>query len=148
MNDNRNSAPVLLEAEGICKYFGGLKAVENVDMQVREGDIFGIIGPNGAGKTSFFNMCTGVFPPTKGKIRINGEDVTGLKPEMIARKRVARTFQNIQLFKFLSVLENVKVGCHINTASGLFDAIVKNRRYRPRKCKRKNAAEKFWRKSA
>ncbi|MBQ6594204.1 MAG: ABC transporter ATP-binding protein [Clostridia bacterium] len=130
MQTDRNEAPVLLEAKGICKYFGGLKAVENVDMQVRKGDIFGIIGPNGAGKTTFFNMCTGVYPPTKGKIYKSGEDITGLKPERVARKRIARTFQNIQLFKFMTVLENVKIGCHINTTVNVFDAILKDGKYR------------------
>ncbi|MFH1513053.1 MAG: ATP-binding cassette domain-containing protein, partial [Bacillota bacterium] len=71
---NANAAAVLLEARGISKYFGGIKAVDNIDMQIREGDIFGIIGPNGAGKTTFFNMCTGIFVPTKGKIFFCGEN--------------------------------------------------------------------------
>lgn len=75
----------VLESKGLCKYFGGLKAVDNVDMKVMPGDIFGIIGPNGAGKTTFFNMCTGMYTPTKGNVYLLGEDVTGFSAEKIAR---------------------------------------------------------------
>ena len=120
----------LLEARGICKYFGGLKAVENVDMTIRQGDIFGIIGPNGAGKTTFFNICTGIYAPTKGQILFCGEDITAKSAETVAQKRIARTFQNLQLFKFMTVLENVKIGCHIKTRTNLFDAIVHTKTYR------------------
>ena len=120
----------LLEADGICKYFGGLKAVDNVDMKIYTGDIFGIIGPNGAGKTTFFNICTGIFPPTKGKIFFDGEDITALSPEQVAQKRIARTFQNLQLFKFMTVLENVKIGCHIQTKSNMLDAVLHTRTFK------------------
>ncbi len=120
----------LLEAKGVCKYFGGLKAVENVDMKVTAGDIFGIIGPNGAGKTTFFNICTGIYPPTKGKIFFGGEDITGISPEKAAQKRIARTFQNLQLFKFMTVLDNVKIGCHIKTKTNMADAVFHTRAYR------------------
>ena len=126
----RDNRPVLLEAQGVCKYFGGLKAVEDVDMQIREGDIFGIIGPNGAGKTTFFNMCTGMYPVTKGKILFEGHDLTAMNTEEIAEKYIARTFQNIQLFRFMSVLENVKIGCHVKTRTNLADAVLHTRRYR------------------
>lgn len=121
---------VLLRTEGVCKYFAGLKAVEMVDMEVRLGDVFGIIGPNGAGKTTFFNCMTGIYPPTKGDVFFEGEKITRFSPEQIARRRVTRTFQNIQLFKFMSVLDNVKIGCHINTKTNLFDAMLHNGRYR------------------
>ncbi len=127
MTDRRSA---LLRAEGVSKHFGGLKAVEAVSMEVHSGDVFGIIGPNGAGKTTFFNVCTGIFPPTKGDIFMDGERITGLPPERIARKRIARTFQNIQLFKFMSVLDNVKIGCHINTRTNVADAILRDRRFR------------------
>lgn len=127
---NMNGRTPLLEAQGICKYFGGLKAVENVDMKIYAGDIFGIIGPNGAGKTTFFNMCTGNFQPTKGKIFFDGEEITGMSPETVAQKHIARTFQNLQIFKFMTVLENVKIGCHIKTKSNLADAILHTRTYR------------------
>lgn len=130
LEQKQREGTVLLEAKGICKYFGGLKAVEAVDMQIMKGDVFGIIGPNGAGKTTFFNICSGIYPPTAGKIIFNGEDITGLKPDMVSRKRMTRTFQNIQLFKFMTVLENVKIGCHINTKTNLFDAILRDGTYK------------------
>lgn len=123
-------ARVLLEAKGICMYFGGLKAVDNVDMRICEGDVFGIIGPNGAGKTTFFNVCTGIYAPTRGRIFFEGRDITGVTSEKAARLRIARTFQNLQIFKFMSVLDNVKIGCHISTRSHLFDALLHSRRYR------------------
>ncbi len=126
MTDNH----VLLETKGVCKYFAGLKAVESVDMQVRQGDVFGIIGPNGAGKTTFFNCCTGIYPATKGEVYFEGERITQMSPEQIARRGVTRTFQNIQLFKFMSVLDNVKIGCHINTKTGIFGAMLHNKQYR------------------
>ena len=121
---------VLLESKGISKYFGGIKAVDNVDMQICQGDIFGIIGPNGAGKTTFFNMCTGIFVPTKGKIFFCGEDITAMNAALVAKKRIARTFQNLQIFKFMTVLENVKIGCHIKTKSNIADAILHTRTYK------------------
>lgn len=121
---------VVLEAKNVCKYFGGLKAVENVDMKIMKGDVFGIIGPNGAGKTTFFNVCSGIYPPTSGQVIFNGEDISHLRPEQISRKRMTRTFQNIQLFKFMTVLENVKIGCHINTKTNLFDAILRDTTYK------------------
>jgi branched-chain amino acid transport system ATP-binding protein len=124
MSETKKTAQnVVLEGKNISKYFGGLKAVDDVSMEVRQGEIFGIIGPNGAGKTTFFNVCSGLLGPTHGKICFMGEDITGMRPEHIARKGVARTFQNIKLFKYMSVLENVKAGFHIRTGSGVFGAI-------------------------
>ncbi len=121
---------VILEAKEICKYFGGLKAVEKVDMQVEKGDIFGIIGPNGAGKTTFFNICSGIYQPTSGDILFNGESIINQRPEHIAKKGMARTFQNIKLFKNMSVLENIKIGFHNRTKTTMFDAIIRNKKYR------------------
>lgn len=120
----------ILEAVGVSKHFGGLKAVEAVDTKIMKGDIFGIIGPNGAGKTTFFNMCTGIYPMTKGDIYLLGEKITGLAPDQIARKKMARTFQNLQLFKFMSVLDNVKIGCHIQTKSNMMDSILRTKTYK------------------
>lgn len=121
---------VLLESKNISKYYGGIKAVQNVDMTVEEGEIFGIIGPNGAGKTSFFNVCTGNLKPNGGEIWFDGKKITGMRPAQIARLGVARTFQNIQLFNFMSVLENVKIGFHIHEQSNIFDALLHTRRYK------------------
>ena len=120
----------ILSSKGICKYFSGLKAVNHIDMQVQEGEIFGIIGPNGAGKTTFFNVCSGVLPATAGDIYLKGEKITGLRPEEIARKGLGRTFQNIQLFKTMTVWENVRVGCQIHTRKNLWDAVAHTKCYR------------------
>jgi branched-chain amino acid transport system ATP-binding protein len=120
----------ILDARGVCKYFGGLKAVENVSMSIRRGDVFGIIGPNGAGKTTFFNICSGIYTPTKGTVFLDGENITTMHSELIARKGLARTFQNIKLFKHMTVLENVSIGFHINTKTNIIDAVLKDKRYR------------------
>jgi branched-chain amino acid transport system ATP-binding protein len=120
----------ILEAREVCQYFGGLKAVEKVNMKIEEGDIFGVIGPNGAGKTTFFNICSGIFKPTAGEILFLGTPITGMLTEKIARMGMARTFQNIQLFKFMTVLENVKIGFHIRTKTGMGAALLRSRRFR------------------
>jgi branched-chain amino acid transport system ATP-binding protein len=119
-----------MEAKNISKYFGGLKAVDDVDMVVYKGDILGIIGPNGAGKTTFFNVITSIFPPTKGSVYYKGKDISKLPSNKIASMGVARTFQHIQLFRFMSVLENVKVGFHTSTQTGMFDAILHTKTYK------------------
>jgi branched-chain amino acid transport system ATP-binding protein len=100
----------LLETEHITKAFGGLVAVEDVSFQVTPRSIVSIIGPNGAGKTTFFNMLTGLYKPTLGRIRFAGSDVTGTRPDIITKLGVARTFQNIRLFSSMSATENVMVG--------------------------------------
>ena len=120
----------LLEVQHISKHFGGLKATDDISMQVEQGEILGIIGPNGAGKTTFFNLITGTYRLTSGKIMFDGKDVTNYTPEKMAKLGIGRTFQNIKLFKFLSVLENVKVGFHIQTSTGMVDSILHTKRYR------------------
>lgn len=120
----------IIRTEGVCRYFGGLKAVEDVSMQVNSGDIFGIIGPNGAGKTTFFNVCSGIYKPTKGKVIFCGQDISDLSQESISRAGVGRTFQTTQLFQFMSVLENVKIGCHMGTKTKLVDAIFHTKTYK------------------
>jgi branched-chain amino acid transport system ATP-binding protein len=105
---------VLLEAKSVTIRFGGLTAVSNFNLTVREHELVGLIGPNGAGKTTIFNMLTGVYKPTEGNIRIAGEPTTEMKPYEITARGVARTFQNIRLFKELTVLDNVKIGGHIH----------------------------------
>lgn len=120
----------LLRTEHLSIQFGGLKAVNDVNLTVEKGQIYGIIGPNGAGKTTLFNMCSGVYKPTSGNVYLAGEKITDLRPEAICKKGLARTFQTSQLFSYMSVLENVKVGCHVSTGSGFVDAIFHNKRYR------------------
>ncbi|MDT4897783.1 MAG: branched-chain amino acid transport system ATP-binding protein [Acidobacteriota bacterium] len=109
--------------------FGGLVAVNTLDMSVREGEIYGLIGPNGAGKTTIFNLLTGVYEPTEGEIYFQGKRIDGLRPHQIARRGVSRTFQNIRLFPGMSVLENVMTACHIHARQTLADAIFRTPRF-------------------
>jgi branched-chain amino acid transport system ATP-binding protein len=105
----------LLECKGLTKYFGGLKAVEELDFTVEKGQIVGLIGPNGAGKTTVFNTITGKFRPTRGKVIFNGKDITGLKPHTIVGLGLARAFQKTLLFEEMTVLENILVGFHLKS---------------------------------
>ena len=116
------SAP-LLQLEDATIRFGGLVAVNKVSFDLQKGDLFGLIGPNGAGKTTLFNIVTGVYKPTSGDIRLNGKSIAGTPANKIATKGIARTFQNIRLFKSLSVLENVVVGGFLRHKTGLFTAL-------------------------
>jgi branched-chain amino acid transport system ATP-binding protein len=113
--------------ENVSKRFGGLKAVTKLDLKVPEGKILSLIGPNGAGKTTVFNMITGVYPPTEGEISYDGKKLNNLRSSRIISHGIARTFQNIRLFKSMTVLENVQVGLHCRTKSGAVRAILKTR---------------------
>jgi len=113
---------VLLETESLSKSFGGVHAVQEVSFSVRPGQIKGIIGPNGAGKTTLFNLITGVYRPDRGSIRFDGETCAGLAPYQMAERGIARTFQNVELFERMSVLENVMVGRHPRTRAGFISA--------------------------
>ena len=120
----------LLETKNISKHFGGLKAVEQVSLSIEPGQVYGIIGPNGAGKTTFFNVLNGTFAPTAGEVIFKGQPITNLSPATIARLGIARTFQNIKLFKYMTVLDNVKIGFHARTKTGFFDAIFHTPTYK------------------
>ncbi|MEE9256556.1 MAG: branched-chain amino acid ABC transporter ATP-binding protein/permease [bacterium] len=113
----------LLEVKGVTKRFGGLRALSDVSLTVEAGSIWGLIGPNGAGKTTLFNVIAGVFPPTSGRIHFRGRDITRLQPHRRVRAGVARTFQNIKLFRDMTVLENVMVGFHVRTRSEFWGAV-------------------------
>lgn len=102
----------LLKVDKLGIQFGGLKAVQNVELYMNSGELVGLIGPNGAGKTTTFNMLTGVYTPTDGTITFDGKSIGGLDPYKVTRQGISRTFQNIRLFKELSVLDNVKVANH------------------------------------
>jgi branched-chain amino acid transport system ATP-binding protein len=117
------SAPFFSTA-GVSKHFGGLRALEAVDLDVVPGEIHSVIGPNGAGKTTLFNCITGIYPPTAGRVRLRGDDITGLQSHRITSLGLARTFQNIRLFREMSALENVMVGCHTWMKAGWFSAIL------------------------
>jgi branched-chain amino acid transport system ATP-binding protein len=123
MSDGVSDA--LLETEHVTKAFGGLVAVEDVSFSVKPRSIVSIIGPNGAGKTTFFNMLTGLYKPTLGRIVFAGSDVTGTRPDIITRLGVARTFQNIRLFSSMTATENVMVGQHARMSTGLFGSILR-----------------------
>ena len=102
----------MLQTKGLGIAFGGLRAAENINLQIRKNELYGLIGPNGAGKTTVFNMLTGVYLPTTGTFFLDGENLTGLSQEQINRRGIARTFQNIRLFNNMSVIRNVLVGLH------------------------------------
>jgi branched-chain amino acid transport system ATP-binding protein len=119
----------ILQTDKATIKFGGLTAVNELTMDVAQGEIYGLIGPNGAGKTTIFNLLTGVYEPTSGDIRIAGTRVNGLRPYEISRLGVSRTFQNIRLFPSMSVLENVVTACHRHAKQSMLDAVFRLPRY-------------------
>ena len=118
----------VLDVKNVTKRFGGLVAVKNLSMTLPAGELYGLIGPNGAGKTTVFNLLTGVYDPTEGTIELEGKRVNGLKPSRIARLGMSRTFQNIRLFKTMTVLENVKLARHLSRKQNLLDAVLRTPR--------------------
>ncbi|AKT51767.1 ABC transporter ATP-binding protein [Arsenicicoccus sp. oral taxon 190] len=120
---------VLLEARGVTMRFGGLTAVNQVDMVVHEGEIMGLIGPNGAGKTTFFNCLTGLYKPTEGRVALAGKEIPP-KPGLVVKAGMARTFQNIRLFGNMTALENVMVGRFCRTSAGPITSILRGPKYR------------------
>lgn len=120
----------VLEIENVSKFFHGLVAIDDLTLNVKPGQIYGIIGPNGAGKTTLFNCVTGIYTPEKGKIKYKGEDITGMAPHKIAQMGVLRTFQNIRLFKEMSVAENIMAGCHTKSKQKWYHSIIHTPFYR------------------
>ena len=121
------TAEPLLVTQRLRKEFGGLVAVDDVDFSVPEGAIVSLIGPNGAGKTTFFNMLTGVYKPTAGRVSFAGEDLTGKPPHVFTQRGIGRTFQNIRLFQNMTALENVLVGMHVRLKGNAIQAILRTR---------------------
>jgi branched-chain amino acid transport system ATP-binding protein len=115
----------LLEVRGLVKRFGGLNAVDGIDLDVEEGEILSVIGPNGAGKTTLFNVVTGLYAPDEGSINFDGHELVGLKPNHICLLGISRTFQTVRLFANMTVLENAMVGQHCRTRSGVFSAVLR-----------------------
>ena len=115
----------VLDVQGVTKRFGGLVAVNQVSLEVNEGEIFSVIGPNGAGKTTFFNLLTGIYTPDEGRILFLGQDITGSTPDKAAKLGIGRTFQNIRLFGAMTVLENILVGRHIHTRVPYLHALLR-----------------------
>ena len=122
------TAATLLEARGLACRFGGLQAIADLDFSVREREIKAVIGPNGAGKSTLFNMISGVTAPSSGQILLSGIAIDRLPAFQRARLGVTRTFQNLQIFKEMTVLENVMVGCHTRSHCGIFQALLRGRR--------------------
>lgn len=120
----------LLETRKLDKTFGGVRAIQSVDFGIDEGEIVSIIGPNGAGKTSFFNVVSGIFRPDAGDVVFDGLEISAHTPSQITKAGIARTFQNVRLFPNLTVLENVMVGQHCRTSSGVFKSILRTRSQR------------------
>jgi len=122
----------ILEVTELTMDFGGLRALDHLDLEIKQGEIVALIGPNGAGKTTFFNCLTGIYPPTEGNMLVRApgkkpRKLNGLKPNHVTENGLARTFQNIRLFQNMTVLENVMIGRHCRTSSGIVGAIVKGK---------------------
>jgi len=115
----RDSGSALLSIEGLGIAFGGVKAVHDVSFSVKPGEIVSIIGPNGAGKTTLFNMISGIYLPGSGRVVLNGKDVTGMEPHLLARRGMSRTFQNLQIFQAMSVLDNAITGYHLQESGSV-----------------------------
>ncbi len=134
---------MILEARELTKEFGGLKAVSDFSIEIKANELVGLIGPNGAGKTTVFNLLTGVYEPNEGYIKLLGEDITGIAPYKIAEKGMARTFQNIRLFKDMTVLDNVLVAMHFNMAYGFFSSIFRTRLFHKEEIRARKEAEEL-----
>jgi branched-chain amino acid transport system ATP-binding protein len=135
----------LLDVTRLRKEFGGLVAVDDVDLQIEEGAIASLIGPNGAGKTTFFNMLTGVYKPTAGRVLFDGKNITGKPPHAVTERGVGRTFQNIRLFQNMTALENVLVGMHARLKGNVFTAILKTPRVRKEESQARQQADQLLR---
>src|SRR4030095_2018152 len=127
-NGENVTAMTLLTPRGITKRFGGVQALADVGFTINHGEIYGLIGPNGAGKTSLFNVLTGIYIPDGGDFMFDGATLAGLKPNDVASRGIARTFQNIRLFGHLSAVEHVMIGRHVRTRAGVWGAISRNAR--------------------
>jgi branched-chain amino acid transport system ATP-binding protein len=120
----------VLNVQGVSKRFGGLQALSDVGIAIRPGQVYGLIGPNGAGKTTFFNVLTGLYTPDSGNFELGGEPYKPSAVHEVAKQGIARTFQNIRLFPEMTAIENVMVGRHVRTHSGLFGAVFRTRSFR------------------
>ena len=121
---------LVLNVQGVSKRFGGLQALSDVGIAIRSGQVYGLIGPNGAGKTTFFNVLTGLYTPDSGNFELGGEPYKPSAVHEVAKQGIARTFQNIRLFPEMTAIENVMVGRHVRTHSGLFGAVFRTRSFR------------------
>ncbi|WP_296558304.1 ABC transporter ATP-binding protein [Pigmentiphaga sp.] len=133
----------MLDVRGLCKTFGGIKAVKDISFQVKAGEIVGLIGPNGAGKTTCFNLITGFYAPTSGEVHVKGEDLTGAKPYQMARKGIVRSFQKTNILKSLSVFENVLAGHYLSARQSLWRTFFPGRSVRAAEHAAREEAERI-----
>jgi branched-chain amino acid transport system ATP-binding protein len=138
---NGARAPGLLEADNISISFGGIKAVDGVTFSVAEGEIFAIVGPNGAGKSTIFNLISRIYEPTGGRLAFQGQDITSVAPHTIARRGIARTFQNIELFEHATVLDNLLIGRHCRARPNVFSEMLFTRGVRQQELHHREAVE-------
>jgi branched-chain amino acid transport system ATP-binding protein len=134
---------VLLEAQAVAKHFGGVKALRDVSLSIRRGEVYGLIGPNGAGKTTFFNCMTGLYVPDGGGFVFDGAPLKADAPHQAAERGIARTFQNIRLFGNMTALDNVMVGRHVRTGAGVFGAVFRGRAAREEEAAIRRRAEEL-----
>ena len=142
MTDAVAHGPVL-RIEALTKFFGGLRAVSELDLTIGPGDLAGLIGPNGAGKTTVFNMISGLYVPSSGSIRFLGIDLAGMEPFEVTRLGIGRTFQNIRLFANLSVLDNVRIAYHTHAGYRLFDGVLRTPRFHEKEHELTEKAREF-----
>ena len=135
--------PAILEAQSLTKVFGGLRAVSNFEVTIRQGELVGLIGPNGAGKTTIFNMITGVYLPTEGTVSFKGERIDGLEPHVINQVGIARTFQNIRLFPNLTVLDTVRIAYHHHAGYSFFDGMLHTPHFKTKEKELTERAQEF-----
>jgi len=124
-----NGNSTVLKIDGLTKFFGGLRAVHDFDVKIKEGELVGLIGPNGAGKTTIFNMITGIYPVSSGEVFFDGEDITDLPAHEVTHLGIGRTFQNIRIFPNLTVLDNVRVAYHPHASYNVFDGVLRSGRF-------------------
>jgi branched-chain amino acid transport system ATP-binding protein len=134
---------VILEVQGLTRHFGGIKALDGVDFGLERGELVGIIGPNGSGKTTLFNVITGIYDPERGAVSLEGGEITGLPPDRISRRGIARTFQNIRLFRELTVVDNVRVAQHSHVRYGAAAALLRSGSFYREERRTREEAEEF-----
>lgn len=144
MAENTQPTPIL-ELRKLCRYFGGLKAVHEVDLVLQPHALNGLIGPNGSGKTTIFNVITGIYEPTGGEVVFEGQNIGGLDPFIINQLGIARTFQNIRLFPNLTVLDNVRIAYHPHAGYSMSDGILHNRHFEEKESELTEKAQDFLR---
>jgi len=134
---------VILEVHGLTRHFGGIKALDGVDFRLGHGELAGIIGPNGSGKTTLFNVITGIYRPDRGVVSLEGREITGFPPQEIARRGIARTFQNIRLFRDLTVVDNVRIARHPRVRYGPVAALLRTETFYREERRTREQVEEF-----